>query len=122
MVFNQQLYTLIHAGLPILTALYLPPQPHWRISDAEKIARFASFMVQFPRRWGRCLQRSLILYRLLNGYGLPARLYFGLSQARPETDGHAWVTRLGERGRAFAETHDPRERFTPIYVSPLPPE
>jgi len=112
----------LEAALPALTALYLPPQPHWRISDAEKIARFASFLVQFPQTWGRCLQRSLILYRLLNGYGLPARLYLGLSQIRPETDGHAWVTRLGEGGKAFAETPDPRERFIPIYVSPLPPE
>jgi hypothetical protein len=109
------------AALPAIEALYLRPQPHWRISDAEKIARFASFAVQFPTRWGRCLQQSLIVYRLLNGYGIPARLFLGLSRTQPETDGHAWVARLGESAGAFAQS-DPRLHFTQIYASPLPLE
>jgi len=44
------------AALPLIPELYLPPQSQWRISEAEKIARFASFAVTFPVRWGRCLQ------------------------------------------------------------------
>jgi hypothetical protein len=110
----------LEAALPAVTALYLPPQPHWRISDAEKLARFASFAVAFPRPWGRCLQRSLILYRLLNGYGLPARICFGVNRTQPGAEGHVWVARLGEGDRPFAETSDPRERFTTVYHSPLP--
>jgi hypothetical protein len=117
---NLSLKPGLKAALPAIDALYLPPQPDWRISDAEKIARFASFAVQFPIRWGHCLQQSLILYRLLNGYGIPARLCFGLSRAKPETDGHAWVAEPGQSGRALMEADDPRAHFTPIYFSPLP--
>ena len=110
----------LEAALPAINALYLPPQPHWQISDSQKIARFASFIVRFPTGWGRCLQQSLITYRLLNGYGIPTRLCLGISQTAPPTNGHAWVTRLSDRGRAFAEAADPRERFILIYTSPLP--
>jgi len=110
----------LEAALPAINALYLPPQPHWRISEVDKVARFSSFVARFPTTWGRCLQRSLITYRLLNGYGTPARLCLGVSRAAPGGDGHAWVVRLGDGGRAFAEAADPRERFTPVYASPLP--
>jgi hypothetical protein len=109
------------ASLPVIDSFYLPPQPHWRISDAEKVARFANFVANFPTTWGRCLQRSLITYRLLNGYGIPARLCCGVSQSDPHTDGHAWVVRLGDN-RPVAETTDPRQRFTLIYTSSLPKE
>jgi hypothetical protein len=112
----------LEAALPAVTALYLPPQPRWHISDAEKIARFASVAVLFPTRWGRCLQRALIMYRLLNGYGIPTRVCLGIDPAHPQADGHAWVTRLSDHGRPFAETPDPRERFTLIYASRLPNE
>ena len=118
---DQAVTPQLAATLPAIDALYLPPQPHWQISDAGKIAQFANHIVNFPRRWGRCVQRALILYRLLNGYGLPTRLCLGLSREQPERDGHAWVTRLSDGGRAFAEADDPHLRFTLIYVSPLPP-
>jgi hypothetical protein len=107
-------------ALPAVNALYLPPQAGWHISDAEKIASFASFAVSFPFRWGRCLQQALILYRLLNGYGIPARICFGINPAEPELEGHAWVVRLSDMRRAFAETSDPQQRFKLIYSSPLP--
>ena len=109
----------LKAALPVIPEFYLPPQPQWRISDAEKIARFAAFAVTVPFRWGRCLQQSLIIWRLLNGYGIPARLCIGINRRDPE-QGHVWVTRLSDGERAFAETSDPHERFTTIYVSPLP--
>jgi hypothetical protein len=107
-------------ALPIIDSFYLPPQPNWRLSDAKKIGWFANFIVNFPVRWGRCLQRSLIVYRLLNGYGEPARLLIGVNEQDPTAEGHVWVVRLCDGGRVFAEATEPRERFTVIYSSPLP--
>src|SRR5690349_10414360 len=57
------------SAIAAVEPLYSPPQPGWHISDAEKIARFANFVVGMPQTWGRCVQRSLIVYRLLNAYG-----------------------------------------------------
>lgn len=108
------------SALPVVNQLYLPPQPGWRISDAAKIARFASFVVNFPIAWGRCVQQSLIAYRLLNGYGIPAQICFGVSRDQPADDGHAWVITLSDPPQPFAEAHDPRERFKLVYASPLP--
>jgi len=114
------------SALAAVERLYLPPQPGWEISDEAKVARFAAFVVGFPVEWGKCVQQSLIVYRLLNGYGVPARICFGVRRDGADGksgdvgDGHAWVVKLDEPGRAFAETHDPRERFTLVYASPLP--
>ena len=107
------------SAIAAVEPLYLPPQPGWRISDAEKIARFAGFVVGMPQTWGRCVQRSLIVYRLLNAYGIPARLCFGINRQDQQLDGHAWVEKLAEPKRAFGESSDPYECFVPIYTSPL---
>ncbi len=98
--------------------LYLSPQRNWQISDPEKIVRFASFVVNVPTAWGKCVQQSLIAYRLLNGYGIPARICFGVGRDDSPADGHAWIVRLSEPDRAFAEATDPRERFQLVYASP----
>lgn len=104
--------------------LYLPPQSGWKISDEEKIARFAAFVTAFPVEWGKCVQQSLIVYRLLNGYGVPAKIYFGISReelsGEPANEGHAWVIKLSEPELPFAETTDPREKFAVVYASRLP--
>ncbi|MEO6724106.1 MAG: lasso peptide biosynthesis B2 protein [Blastocatellia bacterium] len=108
------------SALAVVELLYLPPQPGWKISDEAKIARFAAFVVGFPMRWGKCVQQSLIVYRLLNGYGIPARICFGVSRNQTSNEGHAWVIKLNEPDSAFAEATDPQERFTPVYMSSLP--
>lgn len=108
------------AALPVVNQLYLPPQPGWRISDAAKIAPFAGFVVSFPVVWGRCVQQSLIAYRLLNGYGIPAKICFGVSSDATDNDGHAWVITLSDPPLPFAEASDPRARFKLVYTSPLP--
>lgn len=108
------------SALPTVERLYLPPQPNWRISDEQKVARFAAFVISFPIEWGKCVQQSLITYRLLNGYGIPAKICFGVSRDQNANDGHAWVVKLSEPERAFAEAANPRERFVPVYTSPLP--
>jgi hypothetical protein len=106
---------------PVIDSFYLQPQPHWQLSDAKKVAWFANFIVNFPVRWGGCLQRSLIIYRLLNGYGEPARLCLGEPLHDSTADGHVWVIRLCDKGKGFAESFEPRERYNIIYTSPFPP-
>jgi len=106
------------AALPVIDACYLTPQPGWHISDAAKITRFASFVVNFPTQWGRCLQRSLIAYRLLNGYGVAAHLCIGVDREDASRDGHVWV--MTADGQAIGESVEPRDRYQTIFISPLP--
>lgn len=108
------------SALGVVEKIYLLPQPGWKISSDEKVVHFASFVVNFPVQWGKCVQQSLIAYRLLNGYGIPAKVCFGVSRDEQSTDGHAWVVRLDQPERAIAEKVDPRERFKIVYASPHP--
>ena len=121
---DQAITPKLKAILPTLNEFidefFLAPQKRWRLSDAKKIAWFANFIVNFPFRWGRCLQRSLIVYRLLNGYGMPSSLYIGVNQENSTADGHVWVVRLSDQGLAFAEESEPGQKYTIIYRSPMP--
>ena len=111
---------LLSSSLNAVNQMYLAPQPGWKISNPEKIALFASFVVNFPFTWGKCVQQSLIIYRLLNGYGIPAKVCFGISRNEPNETGHAWVIRLSDPQQALGEKSHPRDRFKLVYTSPLP--
>lgn len=117
---DQAITPKLKTVLPFLDEFFLSPQKHWKLSDAKKIAWFANFIVNFPFRWGRCLQRSLIVYRLLNGYGMPSSLFIGANRQDATADGHVWVVRNCDNGLAFAEVSEPGEKYTPIYRSNLP--
>ncbi|MFN0086956.1 MAG: lasso peptide biosynthesis B2 protein [Blastocatellia bacterium] len=113
------------ASVRAAEALHLPPQPGWRLSDPARIAHLASLLVRVPSEWGRCVQRSLIAYRLLNGYGYPARICFGVRKdSRGDDDltrhGHAWIVKLDDPHRAYAEAADPDEKFKIVYSAPPP--
>ena len=102
---------------------YLAPQPNWHISDPTKIYLFAHWMTGVPATWavdGRCVQRSLIVYRLLNGYGIAARVQFGIHRNDATQAGHAWVCTLSEPQHAFGESENPVERFLPVFTSAQP--
>ena len=100
--------------------MYLQKQPGWHISDDRKIVWFAAFATNFPTEWGKCVQQSLILYRLLNGYGIPAKICFGVSRNPDSNEGHAWVVKLSNPECPIAESVNLRERFTLVYSSPMP--
>jgi hypothetical protein len=100
--------------------LYLPPQTGWSGVEAETIMRFAGFVVGVPLTWGRCVQKSLIAYRLLNGYGIPVRFCCGVNRQDQVLDGHAWVEKVREPKRALGESSDPYQCYLPVYTSPLP--
>lgn len=111
-------------AIAAVPACYLAPQPHWRISDPTKIYLFAHWMIGVPANWatveGRCVQRSLIVYRLLNGYGIAARVQFGIRRGDETQAGHAWVYLLDEPQRAFGERENPLKKFLPVFTSALP--
>lgn len=113
---SPQLVTTIAA----VEQLYLPPQPGWRGVEAETILRFAGFAVGVPLTWGRCVQKSLIAYRLLNGYGIPVRFCCGVHRQDQALDGHAWVEKVREPKRALGESSDPYQHYLPVYISPMP--
>lgn len=102
--------------------IYLAPQPGWKIEAPDKIAKIADLMTRFPFKWGRCVQHSLITYRLLNGYGIPANICYGIpiDESTSETEGHAWVRTLRESDRWLTGPDDPEARFKVIFVSPSP--
>lgn len=99
---------------------YLPPQPGWMISDPRRIPRFAALVANYPRPWGRCVQQSLIAYRLLNGYGIPAKICYGISRARPRNEGHAWIEPCRKEDAAILGEHRHDREFQLVYQSPLP--
>lgn len=108
------------AAIEAVDRVYLPLQRGWRISDRRKIALFAAFVTQFPVAWGRCVQQSLICYRLLNGYGIPAKICFGIDREDESGEGHSWVVTADDEAPAFSEIADPNERFKLVYQSEKP--
>ena len=106
--------------------IYLAPQPGWKITEPEKIAKIADLLTRLPLKWGRCVQHSLITYRLLNGYGIPASICYGIPDdgATGEAEGHAWVSTLRESDRRLGgsgNAGNPGAGFRVVFVSPRPP-
>lgn len=116
----RRLSPTLAATIAAVEKLYLSPQPRWRGAEAATIVRFAGFVVGVPLTWGRCVQKSLIAYRLLNGYGFPTRFCCGINRQNQAWDGHAWVECLSTPKCALGESADPYERYLPVYFSPLP--
>lgn len=100
--------------------VYLPPQTGWKISDPRLIASAATVATALPRRWGRCVQQSLITYRLLNGYGIPARVCYGVSIASPDQSGHAWIRTVNPSDQVLVGSVEPLDRFRLVFVSAEP--
>ena len=101
-------------------SVYLPPQAGWRISDPRLIASAAIVMTTLPRRWGRCVQQSLITYRLLNGYGIPAKVCYGVSIANPDQSGHAWIRAVKPSDQELVGSREPLDHFRTVFVSAVP--
>lgn len=110
------------AETPLLPAIEaargfrLDRQPGWTISSPEKIVLFAAWVARQPPVSGLCVQQSLIAWRLLNGYGIPARICFGISRESPATSGHAWVEALRPADRKRLPLFD-SSPFQLVYAS-----
>lgn len=87
--------------------------------DSRRVRVLAEFADPSTSAWteGACLERSLVLYRLLNRMGVPVDLMIGLRSREGEVDGHAW---LAWEGRPVLENFDPRDEFlaTLCFASP----
>ncbi|MFZ4986284.1 MAG: lasso peptide biosynthesis B2 protein [Blastocatellia bacterium] len=108
------------AAIRAAEAVYLPRQPGWTISEPQLIASAAVLVTALPRRWGRCVQQSLITYRLLNGYGIPARVCYGISNTNPDRSGHAWVRAVNPSDQVLVGSSEPLDRFRIVFISVEP--
>jgi len=118
--FNSQPGLPLSVAIAAVEPLTLSPQNGWRGAQPDLILRFAAVVVSKPLTWGRCVQRSLIAYHLLNGYGYPARICFGIHRENHRLEGHAWVELWAAPKLALGEVNDPYERFLPVYQSAPP--
>jgi hypothetical protein len=87
--------------LATLTRLLRPKAQHGtrRPVREVKIAQFADWIVGV--RLGRCLERSLLVYRFLGRTEEAPRLVVGLRRCEGDIRGHAWVV---YGGRVFNES------------------
>ena len=104
--------------LPALLALLTPRLRKERSDPAElerAVALTGLVLRRHPLVRATCLVRSLVLYRLLRGRGVPATIVFGVRRSVAGLEGHAWLSGTG--GIVGAEP-DAGEAFTAVYAYP----
>lgn len=75
-------------------------RPGWLLAVTDRV-----LPVLPPRRYGRCLKRSLLLLDLWSRCGLRPRLHLGVRRAGEAAhEGHAWVTTEPLAGEAPVAT------------------
>ncbi|MCL4473119.1 MAG: lasso peptide biosynthesis B2 protein [Actinobacteria bacterium] len=79
----------------------------------EKTSGFIDSLLnyRFFRRYGRCLLRSLVLFRFLRGQGWPVEIHFGVrktAEGMADITGHSWLVLDGE---PFLEDESQRGSF-----------
>ena len=85
--------------------------PRDRLSE-RRITAIVLRLSQFMRLSDRdCLQRSLLLYRLLSRAGAEPTLVLGFQEREGKIVGHAWVL---VDGRAIIESEAELLRFSPV--------
>lgn len=100
-------------------ARFFDAAPGNRSIDPARAARLIDGILRraYRHRPGFCVERSLILFRLLRRAGQPVRLCFGVRRHGGGITGHAWVARLGD-DTPIAERGDPRAHYATTYVYP----
>jgi hypothetical protein len=85
--------------------------PADQLAAAERVAR----MVSIAERWGfgnpTCLERSLVLWRLLRRQGVSAQLHIGGRKKGQGLEAHAWVECEGVVLNDSDEVHRHYSRF-----------
>jgi hypothetical protein len=86
--------------LPLLLS-WLTPSATRRGADQTRVDKIVSLTdtclsVLPGSANGRCLSRSLVLYRLLRESGLPVVVNFGLTPPVSKVTGHCWLTLAGK--------------------------
>ncbi|MHB0866086.1 MAG: lasso peptide biosynthesis B2 protein [Thermoleophilia bacterium] len=81
------------------------------------------------QRYGKCLQRSLVLFRFLRRQGWPVEIHFGVRKTSededesaasggPDITGHSWLVLDGER---FLEEPSQTHSYSTTYTYPVAP-
>ena len=87
----------------------------------EKTAGFIDSLLNYRvfRRYGRCLLRTLTLFKFLRGQGWPVEIHFGVRKTgedhtagEPGITGHSWLVLDGE---PFLEDESQKGIFTTTY-------
>jgi len=75
---------------------------------AEQVRRTCRIVGAAQRRWPwefTCLEESLVLWYLLRGQGIAARLRIGVRKIGQKFEAHAWVEYNGEALNQFGQLH-----------------
>ena len=91
-------------------------RPKAKYRTPERRRRIAYLSGLIYNRYGLeswCLERSLILFRLLSEAGADPMLAVGVEKTDNEWRGHAWVV---VNGFPFGESADALERFRPVVI------
>lgn len=96
--------------------------------DEEKLRKTVGFVDSLLKyrpfqQYGKCLLRSLVLYRFLRLQGWPVEIHFGVRKTdnedthveRTEITGHAWLVL---NGQPFLETEEQKGSFVTTYCFP----
>lgn len=73
---------------------------------------------RFLQKYGKCLLRSLVLFKFLRRQGWPVEIHFGVRRTDDEKDGitgHSWLVLSGE---LFLETESQQFTFVTTYSFP----
>ncbi len=86
----------------------------------EKTSGFIDSLLRYRifRRYGRCLLRSLVLFRFLRGQGWPVEVHFGVrktAEGLADITGHSWLVLDGE---PFLEDESQRDSFATTFRYP----
>jgi hypothetical protein len=85
----------------------------------RKTVRFTDFLLQYRilRRYGKCLLRSLVLFRFLRLQGWPVEISFGVRRTSADSadiTGHSWLLL---EGRPFLD-FETVEEYSTTYSYP----
>ena len=85
-----------------------------------RTVRIVDLLLRFPPllRYGRCLLRSLTLFKFLRRQGWPVEIHFGVKKTddeSPDITGHSWLVLEGD---FFLESESQQDSFKTTYYYP----
>lgn len=86
----------------------------------EKTVGFTDSLLRYRvfQRYGKCLLRSLVLFRFLRQQGWPVKIHFGVrktAEGQADITGHSWLVLAGE---PFLEAESQNGSFVTTYIYP----
>jgi len=103
--------------LPVVARKFTPVSMPGAV-DEEQVATILLYVelalqIGRPLVQVRCLTRGFTRYYFLQRSGFPVDLHFGVAPLAQHLTAHCW---LEHNGAPFAETVDPRQQYTTVYI------